>query len=75
MDSPSVSLLQHFNKSSRLLLCTLMSGPEGALAALRTFQRSGSGEDPRQGFDWQDFTEKLCAPEPVLQGPEKTLIL
>ncbi|XP_015268189.1 PREDICTED: Fanconi anemia group E protein [Gekko japonicus] len=73
MDGPSVPLLQRFDKSSRLLLCTLMSGPEAALAALRTLQRSG--EDPRHGFDWQDFTEKLCALEPVLQGPEKTLSL
>ncbi|KAL8178960.1 UNVERIFIED_CONTAM: hypothetical protein K2H54_058083 [Gekko kuhli] len=75
MDGPSVPLLQRFDKSSRLLLCTLMSGPEAALAALRTLQRSGSGEDPRQGFDWQDFTEKLCTLEPVLQGPEKILSL
>ncbi|XP_060088984.1 Fanconi anemia group E protein [Heteronotia binoei] len=75
MDGPSVPLLQRFDKSSRLLLCTLMSGPEAALAALRTLQRSGSGEDPKQGFDWQSFTEKLCALEPVLQGPEKTLSL
>ncbi|XP_077190658.1 Fanconi anemia group E protein isoform X2 [Paroedura picta] len=75
MDGHSVPLLQRFDKSSRLLLCTLMSGPEAVLAALRTLQRSGCGEDPRQGFDWQDFTEKLCALEPVLQGPEKTLSL
>ncbi|XP_054837732.1 Fanconi anemia group E protein [Eublepharis macularius] len=75
MDSPSIPWLQRFDKSSRLLLCTLMTGPEAALAAFRTLQRSQSKEDPRQGFDWQDFTEKLCAPEPVLQGPEQTLFL
>nr|XP_056700613.1 Fanconi anemia group E protein [Euleptes europaea] len=75
MDGPSVPWLQRFDKSSRLLLCTLMSGPEGALSAFRTLQRSQSEEDPRQGFDWQDFTEKLCCLEPVLQGPEKTLRL
>ncbi|XP_048353163.1 Fanconi anemia group E protein isoform X2 [Sphaerodactylus townsendi] len=75
MDDPSVPWLQRFDKSSRLLLCTLMSGSEGALSALQTLQRSQSGKDPRQGFDWQDFTEKLCSLEPVLQGPEKTLSL
>ncbi|KAJ6640460.1 hypothetical protein lerEdw1_013715 [Lerista edwardsae] len=75
MDRPSVPWLQRFDKSSRLLLCTLMSGPGGALAAFRSLQRSQSTEESRQGFDWQDFTENLCAQEPVLQGPEKTLAL
>ncbi|XP_053107114.1 Fanconi anemia group E protein isoform X2 [Hemicordylus capensis] len=76
MDTPlSVPWLQRFNKSSRLLLYTLMSGNWGALAAFRTLQRSLSGEESRQGFNWQIFTENLCTREPVLEGPEKTLTL
>ncbi|KAH0618823.1 hypothetical protein JD844_018317 [Phrynosoma platyrhinos] len=72
MDKP---WLQRCDKTSRLLLCTLMSGPCGALAAFRTLQRSQSAEEGRQGFNWQIFTEYLCSQEPVLKGPEKTLIL
>ncbi|XP_061488286.1 Fanconi anemia group E protein isoform X1 [Rhineura floridana] len=75
MDSPSVPWLQRFDKSSHLLLCALMSGHWGALAAFRTLQRSLPGEEPRQGFSWQSFTENLCSQEPVLKGPEKTLTL
>ncbi|XP_066481900.1 Fanconi anemia group E protein [Tiliqua scincoides] len=74
MDSLPVPWLQRFDKSSRLLLCAL-SGPGGALAAFRFLQRSQSMEEPRQGFNWHIFTENLCAQEPVLKGPEKTLAL
>ncbi|XP_060629062.2 Fanconi anemia group E protein isoform X2 [Anolis sagrei] len=75
MERPSLPWLQRFDKASRLLLCTLMSGPSGALAAFRTLQRSQFGEEGRQGFNWHVFTEYLCSQEPVLKGPEKTLIL
>ncbi|XP_063153666.1 Fanconi anemia group E protein [Candoia aspera] len=75
MDSPVVSLLQRFDHSSRLLLCTLMSGHWGAMAAFRTLQRSHSLEKGRQHFSWQIFTEKLCSQEPVLEEPNKTLTM
>ncbi|XP_062834553.1 Fanconi anemia group E protein isoform X3 [Anolis carolinensis] len=75
MERPSLPWLQRFDKASRLLLSTLMSGPSGALAAFRTLQRSQFGEEGRQGFNWRVFTEYLCFQEPVLKGPEKTLIL
>ncbi|XP_042317750.1 Fanconi anemia group E protein isoform X2 [Sceloporus undulatus] len=75
MDKPSLPWLQRCDKTSRLLLCTLMSGPCGALAAFRSLQRSQSTEEGRQGFNWQIFTEYLCSQEPVLKGPEQTLIL
>ncbi|ETE73252.1 Fanconi anemia group E protein, partial [Ophiophagus hannah] len=73
MASPMASLLQRFDNSSRLLLCTLMSGQWGAMAAFRTLQRSLSVEKGRQHFNWQIFTEKLCSQEPVLEEPNKTL--
>uniref|UniRef100_A0A8C6VQE7 FA complementation group E n=1 Tax=Naja naja TaxID=35670 RepID=A0A8C6VQE7_NAJNA len=73
MASPMASLLQRFDNPSRLLLCTLMSGQWGAMAAFRTLQRSLSVEKGRQHFNWQMFTEKLCSQEPVLEEPNKTL--
>ncbi|CAI5777595.1 FA complementation group E [Podarcis lilfordi] len=75
MDGPPVPWLQRFDKASRLLLCTLMSGHWGALAAFRTLQRSLSGQGASQGFSWWTFTEILCSQEPVLTGSEKTLTL
>lgn len=75
MDSPSVPWLQRFDKSSHLLLCALKSGPQGALAAFRYLQHSQSMEEPKRGFNWQILLENLCAQEPVLEGPEKTLAL
>uniref|UniRef100_A0A8D2KZ73 Uncharacterized protein n=1 Tax=Varanus komodoensis TaxID=61221 RepID=A0A8D2KZ73_VARKO len=71
----SVPWLQRFDKSSRLVLSALMSGHWGALAAFRILQRSPSGEDARQGFNWQIFTENLCSQEPVLKGSEKILTM
>ncbi|XP_044300853.1 Fanconi anemia group E protein [Varanus komodoensis] len=75
MDRLSVPWLQRFDKSSRLVLSALMSGHWGALAAFRILQRSPSGEDARQGFNWQIFTENLCSQEPVLKGSEKILTI
>ncbi|XP_070601429.1 Fanconi anemia group E protein isoform X2 [Erythrolamprus reginae] len=74
MASPVDSLLQRFDHSSRLLLCTLMSGQWGAMAAFRTLQRSLSVEK-EQHFNWQIFTEKLCSQEAVLEEPNKTLTM
>ncbi|KAM3839823.1 Fanconi anemia group E protein isoform 3-T3 [Vipera latastei] len=73
MAIPMASLLQQFDNSSRLLLCTLMSGQWGAMAAFRTLQQSLPVEKGRQHFNWQIFTEKLCSQEPVLEEPNKTL--
>uniref|UniRef100_A0A8D0AY38 FA complementation group E n=1 Tax=Salvator merianae TaxID=96440 RepID=A0A8D0AY38_SALMN len=75
MDSPLLPWFQRLDKSSRRLLCTLMSGHWGALAAFRTLQHSQDGEELRQGFSWYSFTENLCSQQPVLKGPEKTLVL
>uniref|UniRef100_A0A670JCY7 Uncharacterized protein n=3 Tax=Podarcis muralis TaxID=64176 RepID=A0A670JCY7_PODMU len=75
MDGPPVPWLQRFDKASRLLLCTLMSGHWGALAAFRTLQRSLSGQGASQDFSWWTFTEILCSQEPVLTGSEETLAL
>ncbi|XP_062975023.1 Fanconi anemia group E protein [Elgaria multicarinata webbii] len=75
MDRLSVPWMHRFDQSFRLLLCSLVSGHWGALAAFRTLQRSQSGEEARQGFNWQSFTVNLCSQEPVLKGPEKTLTL
>ncbi|KAJ7332981.1 hypothetical protein JRQ81_015161 [Phrynocephalus forsythii] len=75
MDSFTSPWSERLDKSSRLLLSTLMSGPWGALSALRALQRSQSGEEARQGFNWQIFTQNLCSQEPVLEGPKNTLTL
>ncbi|XP_072853483.2 Fanconi anemia group E protein isoform X1 [Pogona vitticeps] len=75
MESLTAPWSQRLDKQSRLLLCTLMSGHWGALSAFRALQRSQSGEEARQGFNWQIFTQNLCSQEPVLEGPKKTLIL
>ncbi|XP_048682739.2 Fanconi anemia group E protein isoform X3 [Caretta caretta] len=75
MEAPSAPWLQRFDKPSRLLLHTLTSGPCGALAAFRALQRSRACDEPGQAFHWQIFTETLCAEEPVLRGPERTLTL
>ncbi|XP_074833508.1 Fanconi anemia group E protein isoform X2 [Carettochelys insculpta] len=75
MEAPPAVWLQRFDKPSRLLLHTLASGPRGALAAFRALQRLQSCDQLGQVFQWQLFTETLCAEEPVLRGPEKTLTL
>ncbi|KAL7985282.1 hypothetical protein Chor_003852, partial [Crotalus horridus] len=73
MAIPMASLLQRFDNFSRLLLCTLMSGQWGTMAAFRTLQQSLPVEKGRQHFNWQIFTEKLCSQEPVLEEPNKAL--
>ncbi|XP_067387809.1 Fanconi anemia group E protein isoform X2 [Emydura macquarii macquarii] len=75
MEAPSAPWLQRFDKPSCLLLHTLTSGPGGALAAFRALQCIQCHDEPGQAFHWQIFTETLCAEEPVLQGPERTLTL
>ncbi|XP_065448483.1 Fanconi anemia group E protein isoform X5 [Chrysemys picta bellii] len=75
MEAPPAPWLQRFDKPSRLLLHTLSSGPCGALAAFRALQRIRACDTPGQAFHWQIFTETLCAEEPVLRGPERTLTL
>uniref|UniRef100_A0A8C3S2H3 Fanconi Anaemia group E protein C-terminal domain-containing protein n=1 Tax=Chelydra serpentina TaxID=8475 RepID=A0A8C3S2H3_CHESE len=75
MEAPPAPWLQRFDKPSRLLLHTLTSGPRGALAAFRALQRIRACDEPGQAFHWQIFTETLCAEEPVLRGPERTLTL
>ncbi|KAH1172446.1 hypothetical protein KIL84_008064 [Mauremys mutica] len=75
MEAPPAPWLQRFDKPSRLLLHTLTSGPCGALAAFRALQRIRACDAPGQAFHWQIFTETLCAEEPVLRGPERTLTL
>uniref|UniRef100_A0A8C0HC16 FA complementation group E n=1 Tax=Chelonoidis abingdonii TaxID=106734 RepID=A0A8C0HC16_CHEAB len=75
MEAPPAPWLQKFDKPSRLLLHTLTSGPCGALAAFRALQRIQACDAPGQAFHWQIFTETLCSEEPVLLGPERTLIL
>ncbi|XP_029429553.1 Fanconi anemia group E protein [Rhinatrema bivittatum] len=76
MEEQGALPLGHFDQASRLLLQTLMSGPWGSLAAMRSLQRIQAWQEPeKRPFCWRSFTETLCEKEPILEGPEKTLIL